>query len=315
MATPIITDGTMERVISAPRVVLPDTVGLFAERASRFLQLANGHPMADYLKLMAAVSQAQHDVIGAREAPVVPDEALERSRDYGMPPLTALSHARDPQWRDDLRDLLAQVEGHGVPAQAMVKAVRALDDISTEALADRLLAGATLDADAAAVPLVGAALQTYFTRLAASINVDLVKNFDVATVCPVCAMRPVASVVRLGGERNNLRYLCCSLCSSEWNMARIKCSACEDDKTVHYLSLQAGSDDSEPASNTVGIAAARRAEACDECKSYLKIFYQEKDPAVDPVADDLASLALDVLVDERGYGRSGPNLLFHPGSA
>jgi FdhE protein len=65
----------------------------------------------------------------------------------------------------------------------------------------------------------------------------------------------------------------------------------------------------------VGIAAARRAEACDECKSYLKIFYQEKDPAVDPVADDLASLALDVLVDERGYGRSGPNLLFHPGSA
>ena len=315
MATPIITDGTMERVISAPRVVLPDTVGLFAERASRFLQLANGHPMADYLKLMAAVSQAQHDVIGAREAPVVPDEALERSRDYGMPPLTALSHARDPQWRDDLRDLLAQVEGHGVPAQAMVKAVRALDDISTEALADRLLAGATLDADAAAVPLVGAALQTYFTRLAASINVDLVKNFDVATVCPVCAMRPVASVVRLGGERNNLRYLCCSLCSCEWNMARIKCSACEDDKTVHYLSLQAGSDDSEPASNTVGIAAARRAEACDECKSYLKIFYQEKDPAVDPVADDLASLALDVLVDERGYGRSGPNLLFHPGSA
>jgi FdhE protein len=124
VATPIITDGTMERVVSAPRVVLPDTVGLFAERASRFLQLANDHPMADYLKLMAAVSQAQHDVLGVREAPAVPDEALERSRDYGMPPLTALSHARDPQWRDDLHDLLAQVEGHGVPAQAMVKAVR-----------------------------------------------------------------------------------------------------------------------------------------------------------------------------------------------
>ncbi len=315
MATPIITDGTMERVITAPRVVLPDTVGLFAERASRFLQLANGHPMADYLKLMAAVSQAQHDVLGVREAPAVPAEALERSRDYGMPPLTALSHTRDPQWREDLRDLLAQVEGHGAPAQAMVQAVRALDEVSTEALADRLLAGATLDTDAAAVPLVGAALQTYFTRLAVSINVDLVKNFDVPTVCPVCATRPVASVVRLGGERNNLRYLCCALCNTEWNLARIKCSACGDDKTVHYLSLQAGNDETDPASNTVGFAAARRAEACDECKSYLKIFYQEKDPAVDPVADDLASLALDVLVDERGYGRSGPNLLFHPGSA
>ena len=29
----------------------------------------------------------------------------------------------------------------------------------------------------------------------------------------------------------------------------------------------------------------------------------------DPVADDLATLALDMLVDEAGYVRSGPNLL------
>ena len=33
------------------------------------------------------------------------------------------------------------------------------------------------------------------------------------------------------------------------------------------------------------------------------------DPRIDPVADDLATLALDLLVDEAGYGRSGPNLL------
>ena len=52
-----------------------------------------------------------------------------------------------------------------------------------------------------------------------------------------------------------------------------------------------------------------RAETCDSCKSYLKIAYQEKDPRIDPVADDLATLALDLLVDEAGYGRSGPNLL------
>ena len=40
-----------------------------------------------------------------------------------------------------------------------------------------------------------------------------------------------------------------------------------------------------------------------------KIAYQDKDPRVDPVADDLATLALDLLVDEAGFGRSGPNLL------
>jgi FdhE protein len=52
-----------------------------------------------------------------------------------------------------------------------------------------------------------------------------------------------------------------------------------------------------------------RAETCDVCHSYLKIAYQEKDPHVDPVADDLATLSLDILADESGYARSGPNLL------
>jgi FdhE protein len=227
LPTPIITDGSMERVISAPRVVLPVTASLFADRAARLLQLAADHPMADYLTLMGAVAQAQHDTLGLRSAPAMPTAALEQSRDYGMPPLTALSHARDRQWRDDLRELAARVASRPA-AQVMVDAVRALDDAALESLADRVLGGTTLDADAAAVPLVGAALQVYFTRLTATVDVDLVNNFDVATVCPVCATRPVASVVRLGGERNNLRYLACALCSTEWHLTRIKCSACED---------------------------------------------------------------------------------------
>jgi FdhE protein len=43
-------------------------------------------------------------------------------------------------------------------------------------------------------------------------------------------------------------------------------------------------------------------------------FYQEKDPMLEPMADDLATLALDLLVDEQGFQRSGPNFLLHPGS-
>ena len=321
MATPIITDGSLDRVASAPRVVLPAAAAVFSDRAARFLQLASGHPMADYLSLMGALAQAQHAALGRRAALPVPEAALAQSRDYGMPPLSALAHARDPQWLQDLDDLAAALASNAAAAP-MLAAVHALDAPSREALADRILGGTTLDADAAAVPLVGAALQVYFTRQAIGIDAEMLKNFDVATVCPVCATRPVASIVRIGGERNNLRYLVCALCSTEWNVARIKCSACEEDKGVHYLSMTgAGSEGrpGEPASNEVagevGPAAARRAEACDECKSYLKIFYQEKDPQVDATADDLASLALDVLVDEQGFGRSGPNLLFHPGSA
>jgi FdhE protein len=42
---------------------------------------------------------------------------------------------------------------------------------------------------------------------------------------------------------------------------------------------------------------------------------QDKDPLVDPVADDLATLPLDLLVDEAGYERSGPNLFLLGGAA
>ncbi len=56
-----------------------------------------------------------------------------------------------------------------------------------------------------------------------------------------------------------------------------------------------------------------KAEACEECRGYLKIVNMEKDPLVDPVADDLATLGLDVLMDEAGYERAGPNFLFVPG--
>jgi FdhE protein len=307
VTTPIITDGTMERVVSAPRVVLPEA-SVFADRAARFTQLAAGHPMGDFLRFMGTLAQAQHETLGRRAAPALAEDALQRARDYGMPPLSSQSHARDPQWHEDWRDIAGHVARQGGLGDSLA-AVTQLDTVALEALADRVLLGTTLDADAAAVPLVGAALQVYFTRLARSLSAKDLERFDVPTVCPACATRPVASVVRIGGERNNLRYLVCALCSTEWNMARIQCSACQADKGVHYLTLQA-----EGAQAASGTEAARKAEACDECKSYLKIFYQDKDPNVDAVADDLASLALDVLVDEQGYGRTGPNLLFHPGS-
>lgn len=308
MATRIVTDGSSERVAHAPRVVLPAGAQLFAERAARFAQLARDHMLGPYLQLMARVCRAQAEAFGARAAPPVSESALAASRAYGMPPLAALSHERDVQWRDDLNAIIAALRPQAdAPLAAALERLAGLDDPAREALADRVLAGSAGDEDAEQVPLVGAALQVYFTRRAAMLAPADVGNCDVATVCPVCGTRPVASVVRIGGAQANLRYLVCALCSTEWNMVRVKCSACEEDKSVGYLSIE------EP--NRAPGEAAVRAETCDECKSYLKILYQEKDPLLEPMADDLATLALDLLVDERGYARSGPNFLLHPGGS
>ncbi len=314
MATPIITDGSLDRVRKTPRVVLPVRQGIFSDRATRFASVAAGNAMAGYLQLMAKVSQAQQAALARRTAEAVPEGALTASREYGMPPLSAQSHERSSQWRADLADIVSQVRAQSTNGvQAALATLGTLDDSAQESLADRVLAGTSLDDEAALVPFVGAALQTYFTRLAATLDVALVEQCDIPGICPVCASRPVASVLRIGGEQANLRYLVCSLCATEWNMSRIQCTSCDTDKSVKYLVLQAeaeaqtkGGPQSEPAA---------RAETCDECKSYLKIFYQEKDPHLDPTADDLATLALDLLVDEQGYARSGPNLLFHPGTS
>ena len=308
MATPIITDGSLDRARQVPRVVLPARNDIFSDRAARFASLAAGNSMSGYLALMAKVAQAQQSAFLARTAEPVSEPAIAASREYGMPPLSAQSHDRSPQWQADLTDIVRNVRVQSTNGvQAALATLDALDEAERESLADRVLAGTSLDEEAALVPFVGAALQTYFTRLAAALDVASVEHCDIPGICPVCASRPVASVLRIGGEQANLRYLVCSLCATEWNVSRIQCTSCDSDKGVKYLVLQ-GESDSKTES-------AARAETCDECKSYLKIFYQEKDPKLDPTADDLATLALDLLVDEQGYARSGPNLLFHPGTS
>jgi FdhE protein len=85
----------------------------------------------------------------------------------------------------------------------------------------------------------------------------------------------------------------------EWHLVRVTCSHCESTKSVAYHAIEDGPE---------GI----KAESCDNCHTYRKIFYQEKQLGLDPVADDLASLALDVLMGEEGYSRaSGNPLLWH----
>lgn len=287
-----------------PRIVLPRGAVGFSDRAARFRQLAATSALGPFLETMATLAEAQSWVIRRRAAQAVDDGALAACRDHGMPPLGASAHVRSGIWTRDLRDLVEALAPLGRAREAL-SALATRSESELDDAADRLLAGTTTDGEAAQVPFVGAALGVYYTRLAETLRVRDLEHCDVPTLCPVCASRPVASVVRIG-PLAGLRYLACGLCGTEWNLARIKCSYCEEDRSLHYFGIE--SEGQAPAH------PAWRAEACDECRTYLKIFYQEKDPQVDSIADDLASLGLDVLLDERGYSRSGPNILFHPGA-
>lgn len=278
--------------------LLPNPGSIFADRAGRFAALAEEHSLGDWLRFLGKLSQAQHEILKGLPALPLPNAAsLEQARTHGMPPLNASSLARPAAWRFALQQLAQRLEKE-VPegAQKALKGLFSASEADLEKLADMLLAGEPDSEHAAQLPFVAAALQIVFTALASQLDASQLQPLDVHGVCPCCGSLPVASVVRLGAAINNLRYLHCSLCNTEWNVPRATCTACDTDKGVALHEVE-------------GSKGAVRAETCDACKSYLKIVYQEKDPRVDPVADDLATLALDMLVDEAGYERSGPNLL------
>ena len=288
-----------------PHVIAPAAATIFATRAERFEQLAAGHSLSDWLQFLAALTRAQHEALQSLPSLPLPDATqLALGREHRMPPLPAQSWPRDPAWRTSLlRIIVAVTAAAPEPARKDLARLTGFDAERVEALAERVLHTELYGDDAALLPYIAAALQVLWTAGAARLGVTEITALDVPGVCPCCGFLPVASVVRSGGEVGNLRYLHCALCNTEWNLVRVKCTACDATEGVSYRHLEA---EGVKGDNAV------RAETCDSCKSYLKIVYQEKGP-VDPVADDLATLALDILVDEAGYARSGPNLLLVPG--
>ncbi len=190
-----------------------------------------------------------------------------------------------------------------------------------ERQADALLNGLMTGVDLAAAPLVAAALQVTWTHLLLEVQRQHARlgqpfgRLDDETICPCCGSRPTASIVRSAGDTPGQRYLHCSLCNLQWHMVRIKCSHCLSTKGLAYQALDTLDGDADPADDAQDGAAARaakaavQAETCDECDHYLKIVHADRDPFVDPVADDLASLTLDLLVSETGLARHGINLM------
>jgi hypothetical protein len=77
-----------------------------------------------------------------------------------------------------------------------------------------------------------------------------------------------------------------------------------------FATRRAGAASRYPA-GSAGQRSRRHRRTIPLCRvaGLRKIFYQEKDSDVEPVADDLASLALDLLLGEAGFHRASGNPL------
>lgn len=297
--------------IEVPPLLLPDPAQVFAARGLRLRQLAAGHAMRDYLMLLALVCEAQHArAVGGPALPLPTQVRREAAAEAGEPLLNALGWPRDALWCTELRALLGQVIdrlAHDNPARTAVQAAIALPDETLEQQADRLLAGITTGVDLATAPLIAAGLQLHFTRMVAAsgaAHADAFAPPEAGTRCPCCGSLPVASLTRLGGVQEGQRYLHCTLCNAQWHLNRIQCTHCLATEGIGYRALQPVAEESAPAQ-----PAAIEAETCESCRHYLKIMHMARDLHVEPVADDLATLTLDLLVSEAGFERHGTNML------
>jgi FdhE protein len=316
MAQRILEPGEIETLAqrSIPRVRLPARATVFARRAARLRHLSVSAGIGDYLRFLAALVEAQHTALVRLSVSIPTPGQIQMSAEHGMPPVQPTAWPRTGAWFETLEALCGALGAHPeFPAEVSetISRVRLAPRDWVEGQADAMLQSGDEVIDAAAAPIVMATLQVHGAATAAAFTADRVSPLEVPGLCPLCGSQPVASMVYAQSPFQGYRYLHCALCSAEWHMVRVQCTGCgASGKSIAYQSATVGGSEENDGS---AAEAAVRAETCEECHGYRKILYQEKDPGVEPVADDLASLNLDLLLGQSGYHRlSGNPLLWQP---
>jgi FdhE protein len=288
-------------VTAAPFAHLPKPDSMFARRAKRFDTLAATSELGPYLRFLGDLARAQQAVQASLPALPAFDRAVqERAKEFGMPPLDRDAIRADASTEEILRALLDEVAKIEMPAPA-AKARERVRDADAE-LREQMLRDVLADsipADALAEhALVAAAMQIQFARRAAQLDHKLLQPVHPGT-CPACGGAPVASLVLgwIGSEAS--RYCACSLCGLLWHHVRIKCVICDDNSKITYREIEGG-----PETKTGGKI---KAECCGTCSSYVKIFDERSDTAIEAVADDVGSLGLDILLRDTEFRRGAFN--------
>jgi len=282
-------------------VLLPSLKDRYAKRAVRLRELADSHAMGDYLDFCAQLVDAQQHLLERLPMPQALAEGLAHRLGSGQAPLATANYPRDPYWQQLLQGVIERLYNDANPnVRSTLDSLGAHSPAQLEELTSALLAGDYEQVGSGQALFLWAALSLYFTQLASALPASASAVIgEQRQHCPVCTSAPVASVVMTGSQAG-LRYLQCSLCECRWHMVRVKCSNCEATGALDYWSLERQD-------------AAIKAESCNDCHSYLKVFYPEKDRDQELLADDLASLALDAEVEREGFGRSGVSPFLFPG--
>jgi FdhE protein len=269
---------------------------LFTVRGERFTALASEDETdwKSYLLLLARVCDVQqallrHDSI---TAPVVAEGSVYTLPDIHSAHIPAAFHTLLVPFYDQLKaDLSPKVKEAWQKLLAMSEADRA-------ALAERVLRQEPQEEDAPYAIWVHAVLQIIWTRWATQLKEVDVPTREEREYCPCCGSDAVGGIIINGGELEGLRYLQCNLCNGRWHALRAKCTFCANTKDMSFHSIEG---------QTKGVLHGASAECCEACHGYRKTYNLAKEQYADVVADDLASLPVDILLADKGFLRGGIN--------
>jgi FdhE protein len=116
------------------------------------------------------------------------------------------------------------------------------------------------------------------------------------SACPYCKRKPSVGILRPMGD-GGLRSLVCSLCLAEWEFRKIVCPGCGEE------------DHAKLPVYTAEELRHVRAEACESCRTYIKTVDMTTGGLAEPLVDEMASIPLDVWVQEQGYAKLQRNVL------
>ncbi|MFU9137666.1 formate dehydrogenase accessory protein FdhE [Erwinia tasmaniensis] len=295
-------DHEQNRAEAIPPLLFPRLKNLYSRRAARLRQLAKKNPLGDYLRFAAVIASAQEIVLYDHPLRLDLHARLTETAAGGKPPLDIHQLPRDAHWQRLLHSLIAEMKPEmSEQALAVLENLEKASAQELETMASALFANEFSKVSSDTSPFIWAALSLYWAQMAALIpGKARAEQGEQRQFCPVCASVPVTSVIHLDPGQGGVRYLHCNLCESEWHVPQGKCSNCEHTRDLSHWSLE-------------GEAGAVQAESCGDCGTWLKMFFQQKDPAVEAVADDLATLVLDARMEQEGFARSSLNPFLFPG--
>jgi FdhE protein len=284
-----------------PLLHLPHPKRIYQHRKQRFMQLAKANPLANYFSLCAKINALQLTIVD--QSPITQNIKIAANNliTANNSALLSANNLFNQQWQDYLTQIINGLTDFQPQIDPIIQSLNNKTRQEKQLLATDLLSGAFTKVNSGEALFIWSALACYYTQLAAQLTGEtaaIVTRAHNSPLCPLCHSHPIASIVHLGSE-NGLRYLQCSLCETQWYSPRVKCTNCQDMSAIEYYSL-----DKE--------LAAVKTECCHHCHGYLKIFYQDIDPKLDIVVDDLNTLILDQETENAGFSKTGLNPMLFP---